>query len=264
MAKQYCMNCGSIVDDSTGYCPVCGEPLGQKVEKKEETTQTTINVAFPKDPEIESTQQIPVEVQQQTLPHIPSQNVQVDDEEEDEKPVNPVKKFLSRIVFEPDEEEYDEPKKTRSHSDDEESSFPVLPVVLVVIVSILIGSIGYLWIARPDVLNSGLKTIGLGLPGYQEEVKPEPTTTAEPTASAEATVEPEVTAEPSLGTVTVAIESINIRSLPSTSGDALGKAKNGTSYEILDKESAEGYTWYKIGEDQWIADKDGTWVTISQ
>lgn len=63
-----------------------------------------------------------------------------------------------------------------------------------------------------------------------------------------------------IGTVTVNVDKLNIRSIPSTSGEKLGKVQNGKTYDVYETKTAEGYTWYRIGEGEWIAD-DGTWLT---
>ena len=67
----------------------------------------------------------------------------------------------------------------------------------------------------------------------------------------------------SKGTVTVEVDRLNIRTSPTKDAPSLGKAENGKSYEVLEIKEAEGYTWYKIGDNQWIAD-DGTWLTYKK
>lgn len=55
---------------------------------------------------------------------------------------------------------------------------------------------------------------------------------------------------------------INIRSTPSTKGEKLGTfAKDKIIYAFETKE-AEGYTWYRIGSDKWVADKNGEWIKV--
>ena len=65
------------------------------------------------------------------------------------------------------------------------------------------------------------------------------------------------------GTVTVKVDRLNIRTSPTKDAPSLGKAENGKTYEVLEIKEAEGYTWYKIGDNQWIAD-DGTWLTYKK
>ena len=53
---------------------------------------------------------------------------------------------------------------------------------------------------------------------------------------------------------------INIRSMPSTKGEKLGSFAKGETYYCLEKQENEGYTWYRIGENRWVADKNGEWI----
>ena len=55
---------------------------------------------------------------------------------------------------------------------------------------------------------------------------------------------------------------INIRSIPSTKGDVIGKYELGQKVFAFEKTSAEGYTWYRIGDGQWVADQNGEWISI--
>ena len=63
-----------------------------------------------------------------------------------------------------------------------------------------------------------------------------------------------------IGSVTIKVTNLNSRSIPSTSGEKLAKVKDGQTYTVYDIAYGEGYTWYRIGEDRWIADQDGKWV----
>ena len=63
-----------------------------------------------------------------------------------------------------------------------------------------------------------------------------------------------------IGSVTIKVTNLNSRSIPSASGEKLAKVKDGQTYTVYDIAYGEGYTWYKIGEDRWIADQDGKWV----
>ena len=76
-------------------------------------------------------------------------------------------------------------------------------------------------------------------------------------------VDIEALANSTKGTVTVNVDRLNIRTHPSTEADAIGKAEMNKTYDVIAIEEAEGYTWYKIGDDQWIAD-DGSWLTYKE
>ena len=75
---------------------------------------------------------------------------------------------------------------------------------------------------------------------------------------------PEPTGPKTIGKVTVNVTDLNIRTGPGTSYDKTGShAAQGTPYDVYETAEADGYTWYRIGEGQWIAD-DGTWVTFEE
>lgn len=61
--------------------------------------------------------------------------------------------------------------------------------------------------------------------------------------------------------VTVLVDNLNIRSDASISALIVGKAENGKEYTASETKSAYGYTWYRIGENEWIAGNDG-WVAV--
>ncbi len=60
--------------------------------------------------------------------------------------------------------------------------------------------------------------------------------------------------------VEVLITDLNVRMEPSTKGSRIGYAKKGY-YNVLNKTTANGYTWLKIAEDQYIA-YDKEWETL--
>ena len=54
---------------------------------------------------------------------------------------------------------------------------------------------------------------------------------------------------------------INIRKAPATDAEKVGTFQKGEILYAFETRQSEGYTWYKIGEDRWVADKDGEWIT---
>lgn len=71
-----------------------------------------------------------------------------------------------------------------------------------------------------------------------------------------------------MGSVTINVDSINIRQYPYKTSDKIGSAKLGETYVVYGYEKhtseVEGnpYTWYQIGYNMWVAD-DGTWLTFT-
>ena len=66
-----------------------------------------------------------------------------------------------------------------------------------------------------------------------------------------------------VGKVKVNVSGLNIRKLPNASSDKAGKTENGKSYDVYDIYNGATYTWYRIGDGQWIAD-NGSWVTYKE
>lgn len=52
---------------------------------------------------------------------------------------------------------------------------------------------------------------------------------------------------------------IHIRTGASTAADNVGNAYNAEAYDVYEIKTAGGYTWYRIGEDRWVA-SNGTWA----
>ena len=75
--------------------------------------------------------------------------------------------------------------------------------------------------------------------------------------------EQEAAQEESIGILKVLIDNLNSRSLPSTDGEKLGKPDKGSEWDVYEIREAEGYTWYRIGKDRWVADGGG-WVEYTE
>ncbi|MBR2794768.1 MAG: WG repeat-containing protein [Solobacterium sp.] len=67
-------------------------------------------------------------------------------------------------------------------------------------------------------------------------------------------------ADPIKDTVTVKVNNLNIRSGPGTSYDKTDVCREGMNLEVFETKEADGYTWYRIDETNWIADKNGEWL----
>ena len=57
------------------------------------------------------------------------------------------------------------------------------------------------------------------------------------------------------------VGSVNIRQKPTTSSEILGETHKGNRFYAYETTEAEGYTWYRIGEDRWVAD-NGKWFKV--
>lgn len=93
----------------------------------------------------------------------------------------------------------------------------------------------------------------------QQETAVQTEETAQPAATLSTTSQ----SSDAIGTAVVNVDQLNIRSFASTSASSVGYAEYGKTYNVLSQTTNGGYTWYQIGENQWIADVSGKWVTYT-
>lgn len=155
------------------------------------------------------------------------------------------------IIREADVEErnYNAPRRKKRHPEKKETlsmSVRLLSVAVIAALAVYIA------------LNVYWSIFGVG----KNET---PKNTPVSSAVTEVTSEPVHASESStLGTLTVDIDAITVRSEPSLTGGELGTVYNGETYTVYGTQRADGYTWYEIDQNgQWIA-SDGTWVTYLQ
>ena len=66
------------------------------------------------------------------------------------------------------------------------------------------------------------------------------------------------------GTVTVLADNLNVREKPSSAANAVDLVYKDESYPFDAMMENGGYTWYRIGENEWIADKDGEYLQVEK
>ena len=69
-----------------------------------------------------------------------------------------------------------------------------------------------------------------------------------------------------IGIVKVNVDGLNVRKEPSAEAEKAaesGSVLKGQTFTVTSVKEAEGYTWYEIGENMWIA-SDGSWVTYKE
>lgn len=88
--------------------------------------------------------------------------------------------------------------------------------------------------------------------GYNkgETMKAKPEEVKEPTPIAEDTTRHQVE---------IIADVLRVRATPSLNGDQICIAKKGL-YNVLEEKVADGYTWYRIDEDRWVATKESEWT----
>lgn len=64
--------------------------------------------------------------------------------------------------------------------------------------------------------------------------------------------------------IEIKVKSINIRNQPSVSGEKIASVQYGDIIPYTDQLENEGYTWYQISHDRWIADQNGEWISEIQ
>jgi hypothetical protein len=60
--------------------------------------------------------------------------------------------------------------------------------------------------------------------------------------------------------IEIIVRSINVRNRPSKSGEKITSIGYGQIVPYISKQENEGYTWYQLNADRWIADQDGEWI----
>ncbi|MBQ2583958.1 MAG: hypothetical protein II568_02160, partial [Erysipelotrichaceae bacterium] len=65
-----------------------------------------------------------------------------------------------------------------------------------------------------------------------------------------------------IGRARVVTTNLNIRSSYSKNSRLMGQTNEPASYDVYEIVQNEGYIWYRIDADKWIAN-DGTWVVFT-
>jgi hypothetical protein len=85
----------------------------------------------------------------------------------------------------------------------------------------------------------------------------------QPLEEPEAETAPASAPEDAIGSLKVLVDNLNSRKAPSTEAEKLSKPERGSEWNVYEIREAEGYTWYRIGEDRWVADGGG-WVGYTE
>ena len=96
----------------------------------------------------------------------------------------------------------------------------------------------------------------------ETEEKPAETEQKPEEKPAETPSEPETTGDV-VGSAEVIVDELRIRSGSGTGFDEVDVAPYGAVYDVYEVRSDNEYMWYRIGEDMWIADSEGSWVTFT-
>lgn len=163
-----------------------------------------------------------------------------------------------------------EKKNETIEEEDEDKGYLVKRVVVLVILALILVGLGLF-----AVLSNRQDEEHLAEQRQQqiaeETPTPEPTPTPTPSASPTATPVPSSTPTPEAatpepapqyGTAVINAELIK-RDQPSVNGVAVGSAYAGESYQVVNIQEGEGYTWYQLSDNTWVA-SEGTWITYQE
>lgn len=302
MANKYCLNCGEPVTPGMARCPVCGsrlssvsEPSGlqQPVDAESLAKGET---SFPSDPGY-SKQNTDYNYEDSSTLDLPT----FDEEDEDptEIQARPVSKKQVEKYYEEEEEE--SPKLSRSqkrsskkaekkkshrdeyededdddyedddyYDDEDDYEYDDNPhtglIIFLILIIILLLTFSLIFFFKPIWLDKAFSMIGITTHFSSETVNTpsevSPTITIEASASPSATATVATDGTTPIGSLTINIETVNIRNGAGLSNSEVGKANQNESYNYYETADADGYTWYRIGENQWIAD-GGDWVSLN-
>ena len=90
-----------------------------------------------------------------------------------------------------------------------------------------------------------------------------PETTPEETAVPEETAEPETVSDGSIGKALILVTDLSIRTGPGVAYEQVGTAEADKEYTVLETADADGYTWYRVDENQWIPDLQGQYISYT-
>lgn len=238
-------------------------------EASYEPRHASAAVAFPEDPDNENTSFRNFrDLSHEPLPETEEKKeepVQSKVEESKETIVLPRMSEVRAPKVEPIVEK-DEPVDNDDDDEEEEENTVVTTVIIVISLLILLSAgIFFLYQFKP-----GLFSWVPFLNSSEVEQVPQGTTVPDETPVVETTpdtehpaasVQPETT---SLGTVTVAVDSLNVRSSAAMDGEIVGTVALNEQYQVLETYNDGTQNWYRIGEGQWITDGGLGYVSYAQ
>ena len=155
-----------------------------------------------------------------------------------------------------------EKKNDVVEEEDEDRGYLVRRIVVLVILALILVGLGLF-----AVLSNRQDEEHLAEQRRQQIAEETPTPDPTPTPTPSATPTPTPVAEtpepaPQYGTAVINAELIK-RDQPSVNGTAVGSAYAGESYQVINIQEGEGYTWYQLSDNTWVA-SEGTWVTYQE
>lgn len=257
LEKVKCAKCGALISPNDRFCLKCGHKVGAPVETQPEEEHTNcekcgavmgVHDKFC----LKCGHKIGTTIEE-TTPVIP-----VIEEVTEVIPVIPEEKIPEELS-EPKETTYG-PGGKNGQDQNRKIIIGVLAGLLLIALIILVILLGR---GKPNETTQPVEPETVVYP--DEESTPHPEITPEPTPEPT----PETTPVPDYREGTVWISSnasprrIKIRMSPSLSGADTGKrAYDGDRVKVYESTTADGYTWYRIGTNRWIADNGTSFGVI--
>lgn len=260
MADKYCLNCGSRIPDGLKYCPVCGSPVQSGTKQTRNTIHSKVlldepdleNEPLPVEPKNnEQTQRLNVDAIRTVQPKAEPVEETVS---ETRKPKHG--KLYSAFIEDDDDDDYDDYEE--EEEDSGHHSHAAL-IVLLIILAFLAGILIFMLTQKSSFVSSLFHSTDSEKTSVVETATPEPTVA--PTETPAATEAP-VENNGAIGSLEVVQESINVRSQPTTDSDQVGTVAAGETYQVYETTNDGTMDWYRIGDNQWIADAGG-WVNYT-
>ncbi len=231
---------------------------------EDESVGTYVAMMDKMNPDKSKTDSLPLEdvvleEEIETEPNLPQENENFLD---DLKGMVPVDERTTRVPLETlqyetvkDEEpaiiQYEE--REEIEEEEEEKDYPILNIILIAL--IIVGIIVAVFLAKQIFYPSSASK---EVPQETAEPTPEPTPTPTPTPEVvEETPEPTEEPNPIIGHARVITAELRVRTGPGTSYDQVTTVKAGEEFDVLEVAENGGYTWYRIDENQWIANNGG-------
>lgn len=279
MANRYCRKCGAKIEEGVKYCPNCGTPVLPDDDNKLDSTrlfnenETSSNTGTTDIPtfgnDAEDTQNLNTrQYVNQDQSYTQQYTRQNPSYAQQSNPYNNPEYTNSY--------EYEEPKKHTA------------AIIITIVIAVGVGLLFFLFFARPDFITSRLpfghnntaeKAASTEETTSKKKEDKESKATPSPKASSKADTDEDsdtttgvlkttdnnakTVTTTKTGTVFVSANvtgprRIRVRTAPSQSAtDTSARKYDGDKVTVYETKQAEGYTWYRIGDNQWIAG-DGT------
>lgn len=139
-------------------------------------------------------------------------------------------------------------------------------IIIGAVIAVLAIGIGVVFVmiqSSNKVNNKQAETEPMETVTAEPEESAEPEETNEPIQTEEPTPEPEPEDDGSIGSVTILVTDLTIRTGPGVNYEQSGITAPDETYTVYETAEADGYIWYRVGENQWIADLAGQYVTFT-